>query len=254
MKKLGSFLQVKYGFYTNASDEAFQELARINDKFKEIMIQTYKNYIVSSKNTSVQILSSAGEPNAKNIENLFKALIANLDTLSADERFKIMNRILASIAVVMDDPDKKAIRAIEDATPDRSYRNELIRQFRRDLANMSWALVKELETLSKIISIEEKIAGKEYARVRGPLARKDLIDFTYTPAAEYLGLSNRDMLGIIWNDYPLLKEKLTTIINALKRKKNPKDWDAFLSEAREIISAYEEIKSKDNSKLFEEDE
>jgi hypothetical protein len=87
---------------------------------------------------------------------------------------------------------------------------------------------------------------------RAPVSQNDIIDFLRQHGEEY-GLSSKDDWNTVFDNDPVLREEITSVINALNRGHNPVDGLAVKTEIQDILQRHKEFQAK-NAPLFEETE
>lgn len=87
---------------------------------------------------------------------------------------------------------------------------------------------------------------------RAAVSYNDIIDFLRQHGDEY-GLSSKEDWNIVFEHDPVLREEITSVINALNRGHNPIDGVAVKTEIQKILQRHKELQAT-NSHLFEETE
>ncbi len=255
---IADILQVKYGLYSSAAD-LDNRAARLIADLKQGIKDTYTNIINNRRDNTITYFAGMGDKSLQKIIRNFEIMLENLDDLSVEELFKILNKTLETVSFILkDDPSRETMNAIWDSVvirtqADKNRRANLKRTFEGNLSRLSSILEKQLIALKKISLTDQEIKGTAIEPVRKELPAKAFYDFTFTPEAEKLGLSDLKIMEEILKDSDS-KRDLTTLINALKRGHSPRDWNVIQEEANRLINKHKDSSFLDNSKLFEEDE
>jgi len=248
---IADILQIKYGLFSCAQEE--NKFNEILNKTKKQISETYFLYVAPNASTGgwIDQMAVRGEPVSKKITRLFAELVSKLDDLTMEEINKMLSTIQKLVVGIETDESRKVYNAVWDSyiikvrPRDVNTRAYEFRKFQGQLARLSSIIGKILDSLSRITLIENN-AGKAFDPKRQQLGAKEYLKFSKTDAAEKLGLNDLDMLERIIQ-YPDLQYKLDTIINALNRGHNPRDWEEFKEGAGLIISAYKLLEEKKKS-------
>jgi hypothetical protein len=232
LHKLARLFEVKYGLIAEASSPA-EILARI----KSDILNNYKHW-VDGKYRALRILAEANEPYAKKLFDHYNSLISGLDTLSSTKLFDKLNKILGLIQEMKADPDKTYRHSIHNSVyiskiTDQNFRTQLKSGFETNLKNISYGLEKQAKILKALLSKETPLAGGAVEPQRKELSKEKLLMFMRTPAAQAYGLDNIDVMTQVLQ-YPEMREKITTLINAIDRGHQPADGPEVMSEAQDI--------------------
>jgi len=117
--------------------------------------------------------------------------------------------------------------------------------------------IKQLEVMapekftynSSVVDIDQETPNR-FTPQRAPLATNDIIDFIRQHGDDY-GLSSKEDWNTVFEHDPVLREEITTIINALNRGHNPENGFAVKKEIQDILQKHKELQST-NAHLFEE--
>lgn len=115
------------------------------------------------------------------------------------------------------------------------------------ILSTSLSMLEDLKELSGDVS---KPMAERFEPARAPLSESDIIDFIRQYGDQY-GISSTEDWGTAFRDDPVLKEQITTVINALNRGHSPKDAATVKMQIAEILKNHEERKSS-NAPLFED--
>jgi hypothetical protein len=121
---------------------------------------------------------------------------------------------------------------------DRSYANMLAHKFDDRVTRIAEGLKRRIPTIKRycspeFIEITKDVLSEGVHAHRMNLSKMKLFIFSKSAMAEKYGITSLDVLQKLL-DYPPMREKLTTVINAIDRGHTPKDGPAVLEEAREI--------------------
>jgi hypothetical protein len=91
---------------------------------------------------------------------------------------------------------------------------------------------------------------ERFAPQRAPLAHNDIIDFLRQHGDDY-GLSSKEDWNTVFEHDPVLREEITSVINALNRGHSPVDGLAVREEIKQILQRHKDLQPT-NAHLFEE--
>lgn len=91
---------------------------------------------------------------------------------------------------------------------------------------------------------------ERFSPQRAPLAHNDIIDFLRQHGDDY-GLSSKEDWNTVFEHDPVLREEITSVINALNRGHSPVDGLAIKEEIQKILQRHKDLKPT-NAHLFEE--
>ena len=250
--RLARFFELKYNLKSEAAS-----LQEIIDDVKKNIINAYALYVSgeTSKEPVLKILANAGEPFSKSLIITMEDMVNNIDNLSQVQLFNRINKVLGNIKEVKTDPDKSVRNFINSAIriskeSDKNYREHLKSKFEMVLYRVSSILEKQAKILQKFLPKETPLSGASVSPERKELSKDKLLMFMHTPAAQSYGLDSLDTLSLVLNDYDL-RQKLTTLINAIDRGHVPINGPDIMQATKEISDAVK--MKKDNSKLFGEE-
>lgn len=250
--RLANLLELKYNFTSQAG------LADIMGQVKSDLISAYNLYVNSqtAKEPVLAMVAQMGEPFTVSFVHNMNKMIANLDVLAESPAllFNSINKMLGAIQEVKDDKDKTVRNFIHDSIrvtkqSEKNYRELVKSKFETMLYRLSHILEKQAKTLKVFLPKEVELAGGGVLPERKELSKDKLRMFLMTPAAQKYGLHSLDILEKVLSD-PELKEKLTTLINAVDRGHVPADGPEIAEATQEIMDWF---KSKQtNAKQFED--
>jgi hypothetical protein len=232
LERLARVFEVKYGLISEAASPG-EILARV----KSDILNNYRQW-VHGKYRALKILAEANEPYAKGLLDAYDDLIQGIDSYSPVQLFNRLNKVLGIIHTMKSDPDKTYRHSIHNSvgisrTTDQNFRTQLKSGFETNLKNISYGLEKLARTLRALIDKEAPLAGGAVEPQRKELSKDKILMFMRTPAAQTYGLDNLDVMTNLLQ-YPQLREKITTLINAIDRGHSPADGPEVMSETRAI--------------------
>ena len=255
-KGLARIFELKYGLKSLASSQ--QEM--LNHVKKEL-INAYTLYVDSekAKEPVLQMLANIKEPFSKLLVNSMEEMIANLDSLSAQALFRRVNGMLGAINVMKHDPAKTVRNFIHDSVrvnkeSERNYRERLKSKFEVVVSRLSSIFEKQARVLESLIRLEEPelagplLQGETVEPQRKELSKDKILMFMRSPAAQSLGLDSLEIMARVLS-YPDLKEKVTTIINAIDCGHSPIDGPEVRGAAEEIMKIFNERQQTNVSAL-----
>lgn len=252
--RLANLFELKY----NLKSEAASLPEMMND-IKRDLISAYNHYVNAStaKEPVLQIVADLGEPFSKSLIHNMDKTIANIDVLAESPilLFKVVNNMLGAIQEVKDDPEKRVRNTIHDSIrvtkqSDRNYRELLKSKFEMTLYRLSSVLEKQAKILKAFLPKDIPLAGGVVSPERKQLSRDKLLAFSRTPAAQMYGLNSLDVLERVLF-YDDLRQKLTTLINAVDRGHVPVDGPEIKAETRQIMESFKNRET--NAKEFGEE-
>lgn len=125
------------------------------------------------------------------------------------------------------------------------------------LASTMLDQIKQLEVMapekftynSQIVDIDQESPNR-FSPQRAPISSHDIIDFIRQHGDSY-GLSSKEDWNTVFEHDPVLREEITTVINALNRGHSPANGLDVKKEIQEILQRHKELQST-NGHLFEE--
>ncbi len=106
--------------------------------------------------------------------------------------------------------------------------------------------------LPEEVNTDEAAEGNRFRPQRGALSTYDIIDFLRQHGDQY-GVENRDDWTKLFFNDPVLKEEITTVINALNRGHNPIDSVSVKMQIDDILRRHKEREAASNAELFGEE-
>lgn len=248
--RLAEIIKNKYSLHAEAAS-----LKEIVDGAKKEIILAYKHHVSeAAKEPVLQLVATQlHEPWTKKFVKSITDLVATIDDLPPAEIFTKTNELLGMISEYKKDPENKVRNHIHDSIrinreSDRKYREHVKSKFETSIKGLSGLLEKAALKLKAFVP-ESTLSGGAVDPKRKELSRDQINMFMYTPVAAAYGLNNMEMMTKILEDHEL-RQKLTTIINAIDRGHRPIDGP----EMRESVSELAELsrqKFSTNTGYFE---
>jgi|SRR5580698_1328157 hypothetical protein len=233
LERLGKLLELKYGLVANAASNA-----QILSQVKKDLLLTYKLYVnpETAKEPVLQMLANAGEPFSKRLIIIFSDIVTNIDDHSNTQLYTRVNNLLGMVhdAKLVEDVRKfihNSVRATKES--ERNYREHLKSKFEMILHRITSLLDKQLKLLQQVLprGIETRQEGGPLEPQRKELSKEQLLMFMRTPAAQQYRLDDMDVMYQLLSD-PVMKSKITTLVNAISRGHVPVDGPAVTVEAK----------------------
>ena len=255
--RLAKLLEFKYG--------AEKPSAPINQVLGQIInnIQNVYNLYVNfetANNNSLQIVADSKLPFAVELlDKMSKLMIAakKSEPLQPADLFRRIKEILDLITVTMGapkSPTRLALRqSIKDTVKikrqsDYNYRERLMSKFEDAVDRINSILQKQARILKAFVPEEASVGGGNLGRTRMDLSKEKRLMFMKTPAAQKYGLDNFDVMTRLLS-YPDLREKVTTLINAIDRGHLPVDGPEIMAETADIKALFDQKDATNESSL-----
>lgn len=221
-----------------------QTPAQIIAQVKRDIINMYDLYVNSNtaKEPVLQMLSDAGESFSKDLVKDFERLISNIKRGAGtiDDIYEVVKAMRDDIKNAKS--DKSIRQAVHDAVrvtkeSEKNYREHVKSKFEMILTRIYSILDKQAKLLHKFIPDAPPLIEGIVAPQRKELSKEKLLIFMKSPAAQKYGLDNINVMEKILF-YPELKERITTLINAVDRGRYPVDGPEIAKETAEIMAAF----------------
>lgn len=251
--RLSELLSIKYAIEPKIS------LGNLNSSFSYILQalkDAYANYIT---NSGLTILANAKNEYAVTIireMNLILSISNSVsDNISVDKMEKIFDAINALLAYIKDIYIERKYRDdIHDQVstsrkPELDSREVIKSKFQTSLVPLNRILYRQADKIKRLLSLESPILGIEDLSKDRKALPKWVFDQTspFTLELEELGLTKAVISKMLESQE--LTEKLTTVVNALKRGHSPKDLPFLQEEAKRIKKRFGP--KSNNSEVFE---
>lgn len=233
VKRLGQLFEQKYGLVTEAAPNE-----QIISQVRKNLLLTYNLYVNSetAKEPIFQMLANAGEPFSIALIEIFKGIIENITHHSNTRLFIRINNMMGMIH------DAKQIEGVRKFIHDsvkvtkeseRNYREHLKSKFEMILHRVTSLCDKRLKLLKQVLprGINPELEGGIIEPQRKELSKEQLLMFMKTPMAQLYHLDDMDIMYQILSD-PMMKGKLTTLINAISRGRIPTDGPIIAAETK----------------------
>jgi hypothetical protein len=220
--RLAELLGLKY----HLKSEGTTPKEVLDDAKNEITLAYKHHFADGAKEPVLQLVAyQYDEPWTKDLVESMQDLVGNLDSYSNVQLFNRVNKILAAIKEYETDPLKKVRNHIHDSVKisrqsDKNYRELVKSKFETALKRTSGLLEKAAKKLKAFLPTDVPLAGGVLDQQRKELSKEQLRRFMVTPMAAAYGLNNLDMMAKILQDENL-RQRLTTIINAMSRGHTP---------------------------------
>lgn len=254
MFRVAQLLELKYNLKAEGAP-----LDYIND-IKRDIINCYNLYLNSdkAKDPILQMLANNGEPFSKELVSSFEDLVANLNEYSLEQIFNRIRKIINMIADLKMNPQNPVRSFIHDSVrvtkeSERNYREHLKSKFENVIVNISGILEKKLKVLQKFVPNSDNLSEYSFEPRKKELSKARIYRFIKNQA-DISGVYGLDSLEAFERllFYPDLKNRITTLINAVDRGKIPQDGPEVKSSINEIMKDFRLKTEKDNSSLFGE--
>lgn len=241
--RLAQLMEFKY----NLKSEAIA-IEEVIHNVKKDIINAYNLYVNSdtAKEPVLQILANAGEPFSRALITAMEKMVSNIDVLAATPHllFRHLNKILGAINSVKSDPENKLRESIHSSLrsskeSEKNYREHVKSKLEMILSRLSGILEKQGKILQKFLPKDVPLEGGRVEPQRKELSKEKLLMFMKTPAAHKFGLDDMDVMTRMLS-YQDLRQKITTLINAVDRGHAPLDGPEVSAEAQEIKRLFDE--------------
>lgn len=216
----------------------------------------YHTY-VNSKNPKVepvlQMLADNKEKFAVDLVNMMKKLDALADKAEPVVLFQHINKILEYVVKEKAEARKRIHDSIKvTKQSEKNYRQHVLSKLEMVVSNITSILTKKARVLQAFMPKDALLQGGPTEPVRKELSQEKLLMFMRTLAAQKYGLDNMDVMGRLLQ-YPELRSKITTLINAIDRGHMPRDGAEIMEEAADIKKMFD-LKAATNEPFFEAEE
>jgi len=213
----------------------------------------YHTY-VNSKNPKVepvlQMLADNKEKFAVDVVNMMKKLDDSAEKATPAVLFQQINKILEYVAKEKTEARKRIHDSIKvTKQSEKNYRQHVLSKLEMVISNITSILTKKARVLQAFLPKDALLKGGPTEPVRKELSQEKLLMFMRTEAAQQYGLDNMDVIGRLLQ-YPELRDKITTLINAIDRGHMPRDGAEIMAEAAEIKRMFD-LKAATNESFFE---
>lgn len=252
--RLAQLLELKYEFQSWAAIVPVSQ-DRLLTEVRRDILDVYRNYFSrSARDSMLQFAADTGEKKAVDLTYKIDILIKNIDKLSAEKLIASVNEVLGMLLDMKNDPEKTTRQAIRDKL--RGHTDRIIQQglikYERIMDRAFSALQKAARRLTVIVP-DVAVQSGNISRQKGELTKNRLIYFVLaTPPMRDYGIDSLDIVQKILEE-PDMKDKLTTLYNAVHRGHIPLDGSEVLTFATEVRRRMEE-KAQTNEPALESPE
>jgi enoyl reductase-like protein len=239
--RLAPVFELKYGLKSLAASTK-----ETLNQVKKDLVNAYTLYVSQrSKEPVLQILANIKEPFSKKLVSSMEEMVANIDNLSASDLFQQVNDMLSHIHLMKEDKGSKVRNFIHDSVrvtkeSEKNYREHIKSKFEVIVSRLSSILAKQAKALQTLSGLgNTPLSGGAVEPQRKELSKDKILMFMRTPAAQSYGLDSLEIMARVLS-YPDLKEKITTIINAVDRGHTPIDGPEVKAAAAEIMKVFNE--------------
>lgn len=249
--RLAQLIELKYEFQSQAATVPVSQ-DRLLTEVKRDILDVYRNYFSrSARDSMLQFAADAGEKKAVDLTYKIDILVKNIDKLSPEKLITSVNEALKLLLEMKNDPEKTTRQAIRDKL--RGHTDRIVQQ----------GLIKYERIMDRAFSVLQKAARQltiivpdivaqpgSISRQKGELTKNRLIYFVLAtaPMRDY-GVDSLEIVQKILEE-PDMKDKLTTLYNAVHRGHIPLDGPEVLTFATEVRRRMEE-KSQTNQTALE---
>ena len=229
---LGRVFAIKY-----AADSSLRDVAR------DIKLMANSYALDTSKKGIVHQLATMGDSFCKHLIEDMTSLVNEIDVLIEQPTQDSLLLIFADIINEIIENKDRVVSSIKHAfklntEADRNYANMLAHKFDDRVTRIAEGLKRRIPTIKRycspeFIEITKDVLAEGVHAHRMDLSKMKLFIFSHSAEAQKYGLTSLDVLQKLL-EYPSMREKLTTVINAIDRGHFPKDGPAILEEAQLI--------------------
>jgi len=218
--------------------------SQLKDAAKKIE-DCYKARVISKKYNTLRILEGFGDLFSKSLIEDMGSLVSSLDKLvkGTDKDRDLFLLEMANIKSDIINNRDRVKQEIMDSweinrESDRNRLKQMVYTFLEALAYIERIFKEVTEIIEKycspaFVELTHKILSGKIEPVRKALNKDQILTFSRTFYAKKYGIDSLDILERLLRS-PAIREKLTTVINAVNRGKIPKDGPAILEEAQKI--------------------
>lgn len=262
--RLAKLFEAKYGLVSQANSEREKFLAKLDKPVPSALLEqdpeiikqnikdAYRTYIISPPKAYniLPLLQAQNEPFVDKFIKSLEVLVSSMDGIKLETLFARVNDLLGMITDAKNDREvRENIHLIFSKPKDREMaKNKFEHVLYTKIASILYTAARSLKSL---IASKATIKGGPSEAERRQLSKDELWIFMQTPAAQKYGLDNLDVMEKILF-FPELRDKITRLVNAIKRGHIPVDGPEIAKETAEIMAA---LKAKQtNEYAFENPE
>lgn len=256
--RLAQLLEQKYSFTSEAADPVRQD--KILQGAITTLVDNFNLYVdpksPHNRTPVLGILLNMGEPFTSRFVDKVNILVSKLDDEAEPHHMlQAVNELLQMMYQMKQQKTEINNFVIDNfrlsRQADKNYRDRVITKYWATIS-IIFSVYQKVARSLQILAPDMPVPGGSVEPQRGEISRDKWIAFLHGPAAQQYGLVSQDVLGKVLAD-PQLKEKLTTLVNAIDRGHTPLDGPAVFDGVREIMEIYNQ-KQRNNSSFFESNE
>jgi len=243
--RLAQLLESKYSLQASAAQSvAPVDEQKIMETVVNDLLNVYRLYVTedrrTNRNPGFANVAAHGEPQTSEIMMKINNMIKKIDKLSAKQIMDSLNEILGLIYKVR---KPEGHRKIEDflfdpkvwPTPLKSDRHDRDRNIKvcADQLKIIFRQFQQAGEKLQVIRPDTYVHGGTVSGKRQPLADVKYEEFGRSAAGQALGLDDPEIMDAIKQD-PAVGPVLLTVMNALKRGHDPRDWEHVKGEVQQL--------------------
>lgn len=257
MQKLACLLTLKYGFIARGEETPKVLMTEI----KKNIVNAFNLYVNAdtAKEPVLQMLANAGEPYSAKIVAYMNGMVARIDELAGKplNLFNAVNKILGVIDAAKNSETEKIRDFIHNSVrakteKERNYRERLKSKVELMLHRISSILEKQAIFLQGMLLSDTALEGGSTQITRQELSKEKILMFMRSPAAQFYGLDDMDVITNLLQDSEM-RGKITSLINAIDRGHTSIDAPEVMEEAS-IIKNWLDNKATNVSALEEQED
>lgn len=255
--RLAQLLDVKYGLQSRATTVPISQ-TRVEAEVRRDILDAYRNYFSrTARDSMFQYAADLGEASSSELVYKMDKIVKDIDKLSPDKLMHGLNEVLAIMYRMKTDPARSVRQTIHDSVPSateaqRNTRERLLVKYERSISKAFPALQKAAIKLQVMVPTVP-VHGGSISREHGELSKQQLLNFIIaTPAFQQYGVTSFEVMEQVLDD-PDIRQRLTTLINAVKRGLVPVDGSQVADFARQVKHRLEQAQYT-NLPVLEESE
>lgn len=239
--RLAQLFELKYGFQSEAAQTPVSE-DRIFAEAKRDVLEGYRQYFSrSAKDSLLQYAADKGDPAAIAVTYKIDKMVKDIDKATPEKLLAELNDILGLMYKMKGDPTKATRQTIRDSLV--GHKENVIKHYLTKyerIMSAAFPLLQKIASRLQVLVPDVPVHGGNVSRQRADLTRKDLINFImYSSPFKTYGLDSLDVMEKFLDD-PELRQKITTLINSIKRGNIPEDGFQVHTLAQEIKKKLDE--------------
>lgn len=225
--RLAQLLELKHGLQSRAAEISED---RIVKEVKQGVLDAYRNYFSrSARDSMFQYAADLREPKSSELVYKMDKLVKDIDELNPQKLIRALNEIVGLMHQMKTDPEKSVRTAIHNSVPSgteaqRNTRQRLLTKYERSIS-MAFPALQKLAIKLQVLAPDVEINREDlsHQNTRAELSKQQLINFVLaTPAFKQHGVDDFAVMEEVLAD-PEMKQRLTTLINAVQRGRLPID-------------------------------